>query len=150
MHGRSAIIFFHGGKIWMYNHGTISLVGDWLAFKSTGTSVVLTKNADNLSLAINDAVGWAYGQNQIDLTDINTLYFYGASSHGSALLYYGIVASNSGLNTNYTQVQIPLNGASSLVSLDVSAVTGNYFIRFGRFGTTKTTTTVTCYEVYGE
>ena len=140
----------YGSRKWLYNHGAIGvLAGDWLARLSNGTSVALSKGASALTLTIYDAVGWAYSKNEIDLTNIKTLYFYGSSSHDKALLYFGIVASDYALTTNYAQVQIPLNGASALVSLDVSAVTGNYFIRFGRFGETRTTTTVTCSEVYG-
>ena len=140
----------YGSRKWLYNHGAIGvLAGDWLAWLSRGESVSLSKGASALTLTITDAVGWAYSKNEIDLTNIKTLYFYGSSSHDKALLYFGIVASDYKLTTNYAQVQIPLNGASALVSLDVSAVTGNYFIRFGRFGETRTTTTVTCSEVYG-
>jgi len=140
----------YGSRMWLYNHGAIGvLAGDWLAWLSKGESVSLSKGASALTLTIYDAVGWAYSKNEIDLTNIKTLYFYGSSSHSDALLYFGIVASDYALTTNYAEVQIPLNGASALVSLDVSAVTGNYFIRFGRFGETRTTTTVTCSEVYG-
>lgn len=146
---RFAVIAIIGGKVWLYKRGTIpTLVGDWLVRKSKGTGATLTKGASNLTLALNDAVGWAYGQNQIDLTSIDTLYFYGSCSNGTNE-YFGIVASNYGLNVNYAQVQLPYNGANALVSLDVSAVTGNYFIRFGRFGTTNATANVTCSDAYG-
>ena len=142
----------YGSRKWLYNHGAIGvLAGDWLAWLSEGTSlsdVSLSKGASALTLTITNAVGWAYSKNEIDLTNIKTLYFYGSSSHSDALLYFGI-SPDYALTTAYRQVQIPLNGASALVSLDVSAVTGNYFIRFGRFGETRTTTTVTCSEVYG-
>ena len=140
-----AFLRIYNGRLWLYNRGAISLVGDFAAY---GTGASITKNADHLLLTLSSATGWIYGTSPIDLTNIDILYFYGSTNHLTAAVNFA-VHTNYTSTTNTGAVTIPNSGADGLVALSVASLSGNYYVRFGRFGS-AISATARCYEMYGE
>lgn len=108
-------------------------------------AATLTQESDNLKLSMANQGGFVYSVNQIDLTNINTIWFYGGSS-ANVIAYLNVSKSTTD-NTYGAQVVLPKQG-NAWVSLDVSALTGSYYLRFGR-GDVALTTILRCYEWFG-
>lgn len=132
--------FWYSGSAWSlctaiyYDNGTIpSNVNDYLSYKSSGTTITLTKNAGDMLLAASSAIGWAYSQYPVDLTYINTLWVTAKVSANG--MFFGVLsASNS--SSGLVSVNVS-STAYADYSLDVSAITGNKYLAFG---TTASTT----------
>ena len=111
-----------------YDNGTIPAnVNDYLAYKSSGTTVTVTKNAGDMLLAASSAIGWAYSQYAVDLTYVNTLWVTAKVSADG--MFFGVLP-----NYNSAASLVKVNVSSGIYanySLDVSAITGNKFIAFG-------------------
>ena len=133
---------------WYYKTGTIySTVGDFDTYKSSGTSISLSKLAGYMEVVLSAATAWIYGTTQIDVTNIETLWIRVTNSHPTA-------AMQLNLHTSYTSTGATayswISGGTTneWVSLDVSGLSGSYYLRVGRFDSTVSTT-ITVYEIYG-
>lgn len=146
--------YLYDGSAWkqiyvlFYENNTFpAIVGDFLAYKSSGTSATLIKNALSAQISLSAAQGWAYSQNVVDLTNLSKIWFYGATSHLTTLTAFG-VASTYTATSNAAQVGLPVNSQWNWVSLDVSALNGTYYLRFGKFDTTASLS-VFCLKMFG-
>lgn len=147
MRGRTAMVFYVGGKLWFYKAGTIKVIGDLIAYKYSGSSCTLTKYSSYFTVENVSARGWAYGQNAVDLTDVTTLWIY-ANTPSVAGCQLGVGSSYT-TYANATAEWLPSNGATGWVSLDVSVLSGSYYLKVGRF-TSEETVTVSVENLYGE
>lgn len=137
----------YSGKTWIYQNNTFNLCSTFNAYKSSGTNVTIAKNADHMLLTITSAYGWAYSAEQIDLTDYKTLYFYGYHTGASTMrLDVRDVYTKTGSDGSY-YANIPA-GSAGLVSFDVSALNGSYYVRFGNTIKAAATDSVYCYQIY--
>lgn len=123
------------------NSQTLPIVG---GFASAGAST-FTQESDNLKLYMNNTGGWVRGTTMVELTDINTIWFYGGSS-ADVTAYFNVSKSTTD-NTYGAQVVLPKLG-NGWVAMDVSGLTGTWYIRFGR-GDVAMSTTLRCYEWFG-
>lgn len=140
--------YLYNGSVWnriyilFYKNSTyLPIVG---GFAAAGAST-FTQESDNLKLYMNNTGGWVRGTSMIDLTDINTIWFYGGSS-ANVTAYLNVSKSTTD-NTYGAQVTLPKLG-NGWVAMDVSALTGTWYIRFGR-GDVAISTTLRCYEWFG-
>lgn len=135
-------------KTWIYRNNTFGLCTTFDAYKKSGTTVSVAKNADHMLLTINTAYGWAMSHEQIDLTDYKTIYFYGYHTGASTMRFDAkAVGTDYGSDSPY-YADIAGGASPSLVSFDVSALNGGYYIRFGRTINSNATDSIYCYLIY--
>lgn len=146
--------YLYDGSAWkqnyvlFYENNTFpAIIGDFLAHKSSGTSATLTKNAGNMTIALSAAQGWAYSQNVVNLTNLSKLWFYGSGSHLTTTTVVGLATTYSA-TANDAAANLPANSQDNWVSIDVSALNGNYYIRFGYFAATASLS-VKCIKMFG-
>lgn len=134
-------------KHWIYRNNVFGLCSTFGYYKGGGTNVAITKNSDHMLLTITSAYGWAYSLEQIDLTDYKTLYFYGYHT-GASTMRFDVRANYISTTAASDFVNINGGGTPSLVSLDVSALNGSYYVRFGNTIDANATDTIYCYGIY--
>jgi len=126
-----------------YENNTFpAVVGDFVV----QTAGSLTKAATYMDFQLSAQAGWARSQNLIDLTRINTLYFYGAGSH--ATVSPVVEASVTAGGAAAAAASLPHANAYAWTALNVASLTGDHYIRFGYSATTVTFNT-RCYVWYG-
>lgn len=131
-----------------YENNTFpAIIGDFLAYKSSGTSATLIKNALSAQISLSAAQGWAHSQNVVNLTNLSKLWFYGATSHLTTPTYFGVDATYSA-TSNARQIVLPVNSQWNWVYIDVSDLNGSYYLRFGKFDTTASLS-VFCLKMFG-
>lgn len=149
-------MYVYSGTAWnfissiYYDYGTIPpSTGDFLRYANSGT-ITLTKNADNLQLDIVSGTGWCYGRDPVDLTHVNTLKFRVKLDTSSIAAWVGCIGA---YNSSAGAVHSLITGVGSYtdISVNVSAVTGNKYIYFGRDSTDgDTTRTINVQKIWGE
>lgn len=134
-------------KTWIYRNNTFGLCSTFNAYKSSGTNLTIAKNADHMLITVTSAVGWGYSAETINLTDYKTIYFYGYHT-GESTMRFDVrdVYTKTGSDGSY-YANIPV-GSAGLVSFDVSALNGSYYVRFGNTINAATTDSVYCYQIY--
>ena len=136
-----------GGKTWIYRNNTFGLCTTFDAYKKSGTSVTIVKNADSMVLTITAAYGWATSHEAIDLTEYKTIYFYGYHTGASTMLF-DVKADYTTYGSDSPYYASIPGGSAGLISFDVSALNGSYYVRFGRTINTAATDSVYCYQIY--
>lgn len=157
-------------RIYFYNKGDqcTDLTGGWLAKgvlteagKGKAVTPQITQNADNMTIVFTGAqyaMGLIYTQNQIDLTEFKTITINGSANcpvtNGSvSLSVYSSVPSYSGhtkvAGTNIKKGGVILNGVFE-TTLDVSALSGKYYLAIDFYNDPSGTNTVIVEEFYGE
>jgi hypothetical protein len=112
-----------------YDNGFVpNDVGNYIAYKSSGTTATVIFNADNVQLAVSSALGWAYSQYKVDLTHISKLWFR-AKVNNVGGMFAGWLNSYNSLDG--VSIAVTNTDAYADHSLDVSAVTGEKYIAFG-------------------
>lgn len=156
---------FSWTRVSLYNNGVwnTSLTGEWIAqgkLLSSKSNPALTphvtKNADNFNVYYNSSdngSGIYYASKKINLTNFKTLHFEGNMSYYSDS--YETVGLNVWTNIGNTVVQnrsAALLGnafASGVRALDVSALTGDYYIGFNVYANRGVgTSSVICKNLY--
>lgn len=134
-------------KYWIYRNNTFGLCSTFNAYKSSGTNLTIAKNSDHMLVTVTSAVGWGYSNVTIDLTDYKTIYFYGYHT-GASTMRFDVrdVYTKTGSDGSY-YANIPA-GSAGLVSFDVSALNGSYYVRFGNTINVAATDSVYCYQIY--
>lgn len=134
-------------KTWIYRNNTFGLCSTFGYYKGGGTNVAIEKNSDHMLLTITSAYGWAWSVEAIDLTAYKTLYFYGYHT-GASTMRFDVrdVYTKTGSDGSY-YANIPA-GSAGLVSFDVSALNGSYYVRFGNTINAAATDSVYCYQIY--
>lgn len=167
---------FIGGKwvdwrIYFYNKGDqcTDLTGGWLAkgiYSGSGNAghkgtPAITQNADNMTIAftgVQYGCGVVYTQNQIDLTEFKSITIEGEvdlplKASGVWLRVYSGIPSYRG-ETAVASTAIKTAGAilqgALQVSLDVSALSGKYYLAIDAYNDPGGTNTVIVEEFYGE
>ena len=136
-------------RLYYYFRGVIHpLAGNFAAYKYSGTTATLTKNADNLQISLVTAQGWGYDTTPIDLTNIRTLRVYGSCAHTTNGALVTVAPTYTAI-TYSASAQLPNGGANAWVSIDVTSLTGLHYVRFGRFASAATLV-VNVYEIVGE
>ena len=157
-------------RIYFYNKGNqyLELTGGWLAKgvltkegKGKAVTPQITQNADNMTIVFTGAQyanGLIYTKNQIDLTEFKTITINGEANcpvkNGSVNLgVYSSVPSYVGdtkvAGTNIKKGGIILSGVFE-TTLDVSALSGKYYLTIDFYNDPSGTNTVIVEEFYGE
>ncbi len=119
-----------------YNKGDqcTSVTGGWTAGTTSDNYVAGTPSfADNKILCNSygaTEVTTAVTNNKVDLTNVSTLHITSPSGSTCWYGYYGYFCvrnSRNGVGTSVAQVKIP-DGGGSTVTLDVSSLTGSYYL----------------------
>lgn len=134
-------------KTWIYRNNTFNLCSTFNAYKKSGTTVSIAKNADHMLLTITAAYGWAYSAEAINLTDYKTLYFYGYHT-GASTMQFDVKADYTTYGSDSPYYASIPGGSAGLISFDVSALNGSYYVRFGRTINSNATDTIYCYQIY--
>lgn len=119
-----------------YNKGDqcTSVTGGWSAGTVSGNYVAGTPSigTDRITCSSYGAteVTTAVTKNKVDLTNVSTLHI--TSPSGSSAMYgyygyFGVSTSRNGLVERAAQVKIP-SGSNVSVTLDVSSLTGSYYL----------------------
>ena len=156
---------FSWSRVSLYNNGVwnTSLTGEWIAQgklisseSNPAKTPYVTKNADNFKVYYNSSdngSGIYYASKKINLTNFKTLHFEGNMSYYSDS--YATVGLNVWTNIGNTVVQnrsAALLGnafASGVRALDVSALTGDYYIGFNVYANRGAgTSSVICKNLY--
>lgn len=149
---RIAFLFTMGGKVWLYRLGSIpTCVGDWLKYDyghNSGYNTYFTKNAEYFDLFNSQSSGWAYTQNQIDLTDIDTLFFQGYKTAAESTTVTAAVALTYTALAFVAGVGLPTT--NGWVSLDTTGISGLHYVRIGRQYSSYVTSHNYIYNVYGK
>lgn len=142
---RRAGIYSQGGKLWLYKEGNecIAVTGGWLGSNLYKETVRLRKYSGS------STTSYAYTTNTIDVTAYSTLYFDGYYvGKRSGLAVLSTEAGNSG--TNMASVTINDN-TRSVVSCDISLLSGLYYIKFSsRAYSSDDTANTYCYNYWLE
>lgn len=134
-------------KYWIYRNNTFGLCSTFKAHKKSGTNVTIAKEATYMKLTITEAYGWAYSAEAIDLTDYKTIYFYGYHT-GASTMRFDVKADYTTYgSTSPYYASIP-DGSAGLVSFDVSALNGSYYVRFGATPNSIVDDEIYCYQIY--
>ena len=128
-------VYVYTGIVWTllseiyYDNGVIpSTVNDFLAYKASGTTATITKNADNVQFSLSSASGWGYGQFAIDVTYVNTLWFRARVTAPS--MFVGVAPAYNSV-TGLVSANVTEISAYADYSIDVAAVTGLKYLVFG-------------------
>ena len=123
-------------KIYLYNKGDecTDITGGWDA-KNVGTYYSIgtfTKNTNSAKASIIEMQSiWACTNNKISLTDINNIHANILNVNNTESNKIAtIIAINQELNGNHTAFASLSNGQTGDVSIDVSNVTGDYYLYF--------------------
>lgn len=146
---------------YMYNKGDqcTDLTGGWLSY---GYKAKVTFNNDHMLIGIesgyNEIYGMAYTANKIDVSNMNTLYFYidertstdiiESSNDSSKYSTVGISTSPD-VRTNgwVAYARIPTGTTQTLFSVDVSTYDGTYYVCV--LNAVNGTGHMKCSQVYG-
>lgn len=123
-------------KIYLYNKGNEcdDITGGWAA-KNVGTYYgigTFTKNPNSATASIVKMQSiWACTNNKISLTDVNTIHanILGVENSNPAKIAT-ILALNTELNGSHTAIAYLSNEQTGDVSIDVSNITGDYYLYF--------------------
>ena len=149
--------------VYMYNKGNqyTALTGGWTSY---GDYARITFNSDHIHLTIkddsNEQWGMAHTVNKIDVTGINTLYFY-IDERTSA-----DIAESSNANSKYSTVgisnspdvrthgwvayaRIPSGTVDTWFEVDVSSYSGEYYVCILNANNASNVTYMKCSQVYG-
>lgn len=166
---------FIGGKwvdwrTYFYNKGDqcTDLTGGWLAKgvlteagKGVSVKPSITQNADNMTIVFTGAQyanGLIYTKNQIDLTEFKTITINGSANcpvtrANINLGVYSSVPSYAGqtrvASADIKKSNVILNGVFETM-LDVSALSGKYYLVIDFYNDPSGTNTVIVEEFYGE
>lgn len=163
---------WHPMRVYYYDAGNESsaITGGWMASSrkgqtnpgspgTEGTDYTFTKNASNMEVTAktNYTRAGMYTTNKVDLTHISTLHFkakrtgiIGSTSGGA---WVGVLTSSPETTALDSGIYAAITASEmETLTLDVSEVTGEYYIRAGarRAGNGTTDVTATLYEVYGD
>ena len=141
-----------------YNKGDqcAAVTGGWA---KTGTGGSLTFNSASMTLAADSYqnVADASTTNKVDLTNIKTLYFSVKSATAYDTQGYprvGVAATNNPKSSDSSQwtasKTLSASSAFTTVSIDVSSLTGSYYIVVGGFQGDAGPATIEIQEVWGE
>ena len=146
---------------YMYNKGDqcTDLTGGWLSY---GYKAKITFNNDHMLLGIesgyNEIYGMAYTANKIDVSNMNTLYFYidertstditESSNNNDKYSTVGISTSPD-VSTNgwVAYARVPANTSQTLFSVDVSTYDGTYYVCM--LNAVNVSGHMKCSQVYG-
>ena len=159
---------YQGGKwvdwiIYMYNKGNqyTALTGGWTSY---GDYADIKFNSDHIYLTIksghNEQWGMAHTVNKIDVTNINTLYFYidertsadisDSSNNSSKYSTVGISTSPNVRTYGWTAYKrIPTGTISTWFEVDVSSYSGEYYVCILNAVNATNATYMKCSQVYG-
>ena len=139
--------------LWLYNSGNEyeDVTGGW----TTSGAAKLKRNETNMVFTATtyQQIGSACTANMIDFTDIQTLKFKIDSKYAYSADFsrVGIASSkdaNPALPSQYTASKTLLAGPQD-VELDVSNVTGNYYVLLSGFNTDGAATQITIESIWG-
>lgn len=159
---------YQGGEwvdwiIYMYNKGNqyTNFTGGWTAY---GDYADIRFNTDHIYLSIlsgyNETWGMAHTKNKIDVTNIDTLYFYidkrtsadisESTNANSKYSTVGISVSPDVRTNGWTAyARIPTGATNALFEVDVSAYSGTYYVCILNAVNANSTTYMKCSSVYG-
>ena len=124
-----------GGKKWFYDKGTFKTISDVLAFKVSGTtSPYVVKNADYFEFRLESATGFFYSNIPVDLTPIQKIKF--RAKYINSAVYVGVQPNNN--NTTGQRSVTVTTTAYEEYTIDVSDLTGNYYLVGGYTGSNAT------------
>lgn len=119
-----------GGKKWFYDKGTFKTISDILAYKVSGTSAYVVKNAAYFEFRVESATGFFYSNVPVDLTPIQRIKFSARNVNGN--MYVGVQPNNN--NTTGQRSVTVTATAFTEYTIDVSDLTGNYYLVGGYTG----------------
>lgn len=134
-------------KRWIYRNNAFGFVTTFNGYKKSGSNVAIEKNADHMKLTFTSAYGWAYSNETINLTDYKKIWFYGYHGITGATIQFD-VRTDYTLNESAGNVATIPVGSSGFISIDVSALNGNYYVRFGAILPYNVSGSVYCYQIY--
>ena len=151
-------------KVYFYNAGDecTALTGGWSEIYRDASQVgTITEGADRITIFRNVSTAWggiAEGTaNAIDLTNVSTLYIDWSAAHGGSITGAAKFTVNptkltSSSTTATAQINSGVDFARKVDSIDVSALTGMYYIAVAaindaNFSATKT---VVVYSIWME
>lgn len=149
--------------IYMYNKGNqyTDLTGGWTTY---GDYADIKFNSDHIYLTIkagyNEQWGMAHTVNKIDVTNINTLYFYidertsadvaESTNNSSKYSTVGISTSPNVRTYGWTAYKrIPTGTISTWFEVDVSSYSGEYYVCILNAVNATNATYMKCSQVYG-
>lgn len=168
---------WHPMRVYYYDNGDelTGFTGGWTAgagyssgsgTPTEGTNYVITRNTGtgNKGISITAKTPYVrtsmYPANKVDLTHISTLHFKVQSSKGAPTTgntggcFIGVVQNNPGSSQQDTGTYGTIASISeaATMTLDVSALTGEYYVRVGArmAGNGDTPVYSILYEVYGD
>lgn len=134
-----------GGKKWFYDKGTFKTISDILAYKVSGTSAYVVKNANYFEFRIESATGFFLPDITVDLTPLQKIKFSARNVNGN--MYVGVQPNN---NNTTGQRSVTVTGtAFAEYTVDVSDLTGNYYL-VGGYSGGNTTKQVHVEQIWGE
>ena len=145
-------------ETYYYNKGDkcTDVTGGWA---KTGTGGSLTFNSASMTLVANSYqnVADASTTNKVDLTNIKTLYFSVKSATSYDTQGYprvGVAATNAPKSSDSSQwtasKTLSASSAFTTVSIDVSSLTGSYYIVVGGFQGDAGPATIEIQDIWGD
>ena len=148
---------------YLYKEGNqyTALTGGWTSY---GNYANIIFNSDHIHLTIkddsNEQWGMAHTTNKIDVTNINTLYFYidertsadiaESSNANSKYSTVGIASSPDVRTYGWTAyARIPSGTIDTWFEVDVSAQSGSYYVCILNANNASNVTYMKCSQVYG-
>lgn len=137
-----AWVLWWDGQLYTPGNEWHEITGGWASRGAKASSAsdeqavqpVLTKSAEGITADGSAGGGMIYCANKIDLTPYHTLTFEGSFSRGGTLARNVLAACWSELETYYTETEAHqgLNSTSgSLLTVDISGLTGEYYVGMG-------------------
>ena len=128
------MVMVKGGKRWFYDKGTFKTISDILAYKVSGTSAYVVKNANYFEFRLESATGFFLPDITVDLTPFQKIKF--RAKYINSAVYVGVQPNNN--NTNgQRNVTVTTTEYAEYV-IDVSDLTGNYYLVGGYTGSNAT------------
>ena len=153
-------------RTYFYNRGDecTDLTGGWLAMgmktnssgQGTAKAPVITKNADSLEITFATtqyATGMVYTKNRIDLTELESLSVDGefVSTSGTQVTasLFSSIPTHAGQSVADVKLAKDVTGSVS-AKIDVSAISGEYYIALEFYNNAVDGCTFKLFEYYGE
>lgn len=133
------------GEMYTPGNEQVAHTGGWIgqgrmynsAASGGATAPTITRTDKNLTGEIGSTNGVVRTANAIDMTNYNTLYFYGSMTSGGNWMRLFLDTKTTGYWNAPPYFVNGSGGDAKLYTIDISSATGNYYINFGMYYTQK-------------
>ena len=141
------------GELYKNGNEYITVTGGWESRKSTEAAGTVKKNASNFVVSTSDyQLIYCKTVNTVDLTKYSRVTFNvtAVSASVSNEIILGVYPANFAFNWSDTTAQKKLTSGTGKHSIDVSALSGKYYVAVRAASNSRVSTSVTVSEVFLE